>query len=108
PPPVAAPIARAPSPYEARERVLRRASAYLARMPASVSGQGGHNALWRAAVALIRGFQLDPADAFVLLKAEFSPRCEPPWSDRELWHKCREAVSAAHVPYGYIGGGHAA
>ncbi len=45
PPTPAAPIARAPTPYESRDRVLYRASTYLARMPASVSGQGGHNAL---------------------------------------------------------------
>jgi hypothetical protein len=97
-----------PTSYEERDRRLRRASAYLSRMPSSVSGQGGHQALWRAAIALVRGFQLDLNDAFVLLKFEFSPRCEPPWSDRELWHKCRHALTAAHVPFGYLGDGHAA
>jgi hypothetical protein len=102
------PLTRVVGPYEERVRLRHRASAYLARMPASISGQGGHDALWRAALALVRGFQLEPYDAFVLLKTEFSPRCEPPWGDRELWHKCRQALSAAHVPFGYLGGGHAA
>jgi hypothetical protein len=102
------PLTRVLGPWDERGRLKHRAAAYLARMPASISGQGGHDALWRAALALIRGFQLDSYDAFVLLKSEFSPRCEPPWSDRELWHKCRQALSAAHVPFGYLGGGHAA
>ena len=54
-------------------------------------------------MALIRGFQLEPGDAFALLREEFSPRCSPQWSEREVWHKCRQAKSSAHVPFGYLG-----
>jgi hypothetical protein len=34
---------------------------------------------------------LDDATAFDLLANNYSPRCEPPWSERELHHKVRQA-----------------
>jgi hypothetical protein len=73
---------------------LKRASAYLARMPESVSGQNGHAALWNAAFVLVKGFQLDPEDARVLLMREFNPRCQPEWSEKEIAHKVRHASTA--------------
>ena len=82
-------------------RRRRRASAYLSQMPPSISGQRGHAALWNAAIALVRGFELDEREAFDLLKVEFSPRCSPPWSDRELRHKIADALHA-RMPRGYL------
>lgn len=73
---------------------LKRASAYLARMPESVSGQNGHAALWNAAFTLVKGFQLDPEDARILLMREFNPRCQPEWSEKEIAHKVRQANTA--------------
>jgi hypothetical protein len=84
-----------------RDRRLQRASAYLTRLPASVSGQRGHDALWRAALALVCGFALEPSEAFAMLKREFSPRCQPPWCERDLAHKVRDAAKA-RVPIGYL------
>src|SRR5690242_14812083 len=38
------------------ERRVRRASAYLSRLPGAVSGQRGHDRTFRAACVLIKGF----------------------------------------------------
>jgi hypothetical protein len=84
-----------------RDRRLQRASAYLERLPSSVSGERGHDALWRAALAMVCGFALEPHQAFELLKREFSPRCQPPWADRDIAHKVRDAANA-RVPVGYL------
>lgn len=81
---------------------LKRASAYLAKMPESVSGQEGHKALWAAAFALVKGFQLDPEDARILLMREFNPRCQPEWSEKEIARKVRQVTTAAREPGGFI------
>jgi hypothetical protein len=73
---------------------LKRASAYLAKMPESISGQEGHAALFKAALVLVKGFQLDPEDARVLLMREFNPRCQPEWPEKDIVRKVRQAVTA--------------
>lgn len=75
---------------------LRRASAYLARIPAAVSGSGGHNQTYTAATAMVHGFELDPEAALDLLITEYNTRCQPPWSERELRHKVDDAASKPH------------
>jgi archaellum biogenesis ATPase FlaH len=87
--------------YESENDAERRASAYLARMPAAISGSGGHAALWSAALALVQGFGLSQDVAFALLRGEYNPRCQPPWTDRELNHKISDACNKARVPHGY-------
>jgi len=67
--------------------VMERASKYLAKMEASVSGQGGHNKCFHAACVLVMGFGLSDGEALQLLTHEYNPRCEPPWSESELRHK---------------------
>ena len=47
--------------------ILERASAYLAKMPAALSGQGAHSAIFDVAVALVKGFGLSPEEALPLL-----------------------------------------
>lgn len=64
---------------ESTRDTLRRASAYLALCDVAVQGQGGHNKLLWAAVALVHGFRLSDAQAFELLRTEYNPRCVPPW-----------------------------
>jgi hypothetical protein len=66
--------------------VIERARRYLDRVPGAVSGQGGHNATFKAACILIHGFNMGRAEAFVLL-SEWNKRCQPPWSEKELRHK---------------------
>jgi len=45
----------------------------------------------------VRGFGLDPGVALELLERHYNPRCQPPWSSKELLHKVSEAY---HKPFG--------
>lgn len=74
---------------------MKRASAYLGKLPESVSGQNGHASLWQAALALVKGFGLSESDACSLLLAEFNPRCDPPWAEREITHKVKGAANSS-------------
>jgi hypothetical protein len=69
----------------------RRARAYLARVEGAVSGQGGHNATFRAACILTQRFSLAFPEAWPLL-LEWNERCSPPWSESELRHKLEDAL----------------
>lgn len=81
----------------------QRASAYLAAMPPAISGQGGHNAAYAAATAMVHGFGLAPDRALALLLAHYNPRCQPPWSEKELRHKVEEAAAKPHDrPRGWL------
>jgi KaiC/GvpD/RAD55 family RecA-like ATPase len=79
---------------------VERARKYLAKLPPAVSGQGGHNAAFHAACVLVLGFCLPGADALTLMR-EFSERCNPPWSERELQHKVSQAAKQPG-PRGYL------
>jgi len=81
--------------------VLERASAYLSRMPVSVSRQGGHTAAFRAAVALVRGFDLPEQEALPLL-CRWNEGCRPPWRENVLRQKLRSAATTATRPAGYL------
>ena len=85
-----APKSGARVPAGPRTDIAERAARYLATIPGAVSGCGGHNATFRVACVLILGFGLRPEAAFPLL-AEWNEKCEPPWSEKELWHKLGDA-----------------
>lgn len=61
-------------------------------MPEAISGSGGHTATWNAARKLA-DFGLDESEIFSLLKSDYNPRCSPPWSDRDLEHKAKDAFA---------------
>lgn len=84
------------APLSAEER----ASAYIAKMPEAISGSQGHMALWNVALVLVKGFSLTDQQAMGLLRSEYNPRCQPAWTEKELWHKVANA-SAAKVPDGF-------
>lgn len=67
-----------------------RARAYEPKCEPSVSGQGGHNALLKAAINLGPGFNLSPEVLLSILRV-FNKRCSPEWSEKELKHKVDEA-----------------
>jgi hypothetical protein len=77
-----------------RMGIEERASRYVAKMDPSISGSGGHGALWAAALALVKGFSLSRSEADSILTTEFNPRCTPPWSKREIDHKLDNAEKA--------------
>tara|TARA_R110000782_G_scaffold30348_6_gene75527 strand:+ start:27064 stop:29274 length:2211 start_codon:yes stop_codon:yes gene_type:complete len=83
--------------------VERRAAAYLDAMPPAISGQGGHGRAYAAATALVHGFELEPETALRMLLERYNPRCEPPWSEKELRHKVDDAASKPHErPRGWL------
>jgi archaellum biogenesis ATPase FlaH len=79
-----------PVDFHSPEAILGRARKYLAKLPAAVSGQSGHNATFHAACVLVLGFDLPEPDALGLM-FEFNERCQPPWNERDLARKVREA-----------------
>ncbi|MFO0083752.1 MAG: DUF3987 domain-containing protein [Phycisphaerales bacterium] len=89
--------------FPAGDALLRRAAAYLDRIPPAVSGSGGHSQTYTAATAMVHGFGLDPETAFGLLWDRYNPRCQPPWLEKELRHKVSDAASKPHDrPHGWL------
>lgn len=89
--------------FPAGDAVLRRAAAYLDRIPPAISGSGGHSQTYAAATAMVHGFGLDPDAAFNLLWVRYNSRCQPPWSEKELRHKVSDAASKPHDrPHGWL------
>lgn len=81
--------------------VLDRAAKYIAKLPPAIDGQGGHNATFHAACVLILGFNLSESEAYQILLYQYNPRCQPPWSEKELQHKVRSAAKQPG-PRGYL------
>jgi hypothetical protein len=83
-----------------QQQVYERARRYMEKIPPGIAGQGGSKPCYRAACALVLGFDLSVAEALPLLQ-EYSARCLPPWSDKELLHKL-ESASKASGERGYL------
>lgn len=81
---------------------IDRARAWLRNTPGAISGQGGHNATFAVATALVHGFELSRSDAEMLLN-EYNAKCVPPWKTNELAHKVNQAMNVAHdKPKGWL------
>jgi hypothetical protein len=82
-----------------------RARGYVAAMPEAISGQGGHQATFAVAVALIHGFALSDDQAWPIF-CEYNSRCSPPWSEPELRHKLADAGKLTRHPHprGHLSG----
>jgi hypothetical protein len=94
-------VIRQPPPRDLPEvdwadATVQRAVKYLDAVEPAVAGSGGHGQTLWAARVVVRGFGLGPEAGFVLLREKYNPRCQPAWSDLELWHKAEEA---AVVPF---------
>lgn len=99
-----APRAPPPAPRSASQRrpdARERAIAYLGTLPPAIQGQRGSDTCFKAAVHLVRGFGLPEREALALLEEHYNPRCQPPWSPRELAHKVQSA-SRSQLPHGYL------
>jgi hypothetical protein len=81
---------------------VRRASAYLARIAPAVAGDAGHTATFNAVAHVMIGFDLDEATTYQLIASEYNPRCDPPWSERELHHKIRSVAERCTRERGYL------
>jgi hypothetical protein len=90
-------------PVHGDDTIVARAEAYLDRIPPAISGAGGHNQTYAAATAMVHGFALEPEAALHLLLDRYNPRCEPPWSEKELRHKVEDAAAKPHNrPLGWL------
>jgi KaiC/GvpD/RAD55 family RecA-like ATPase len=84
-----------PSVSDAGEALARH---YLATCEPAVSGQGGHEQTIRAAGVVVRGFALGEQAGLDLLREVYNPRCQPPWSEKELRHKAADAARGRGDP----------
>jgi hypothetical protein len=81
-----------------------RVSRYMAKVDPAVAGQRGHTTLLRASRLLVQDFGLSDDMAFQFL-LEYNARCMPPWPQRELKRKLREARKRApRKPIGHLRG----
>ncbi len=98
-----APATPAARPQVDSDACERRALAYLEKMPAAVSGSGGHRAAYAAATAMVHGVGLTQGRALQILMDHYNSRCQPPWSEKELLHKVKDAATKAHSrPFGWL------
>jgi hypothetical protein len=83
------------------DKIERRAQAYLDKIDGAVSGQGGHDATYKAALALVRGFALPESTALAMMQS-YNARCTPPWSEKELARKVSQACKSDRTGLGYL------
>ena len=70
--------------------VVERARRYLAHTPVAVTGEFGGTRTFIVAQHMVHGFRLDDATAYELLK-EWNKGCKPPWTERGLKRKIKQA-----------------
>jgi len=81
---------------------IDRARAYLAKCPPAVSGQSGHNTAFQVTASVVNGFDLSEADALDVLR-DWNAACQPPWTEKELTHKVRDAIAKpGNKPRGWL------
>jgi len=93
------------SPIALDERV-QRAIAYIAKMPEAISGQYGHKAAFKVAIKL-HEFGLDIDTARRVFTEHYNPRCDEPWSEKEIDHKLNDAYKKSRNEFGCMLGTHA-
>ena len=78
---------------------VTRARRYLAAVPPAITGHQGDRHTFAVCCRLVRGFALADDDARDVLR-EWNRRCVPPWSDRKLSLKLRNARRYGHERVG--------
>jgi hypothetical protein len=86
---------RRPAAHNGQQRtthgdIANRVRKYLATIPPAVDGFGGHDQTYYVACRLVLGFALTPDQAYPFM-VEYSERCQPPWSEKEIRHKLDDA-----------------
>lgn len=100
--PPAPPPAPPPDLGKASADVLTRAERWLATCDPAIQGQGGSATCFRVTTRLVRGFALDEDTALHLLETVYNPKCDPPWSRKELKHKIRQAITKGDYEWGKL------
>lgn len=91
-----------PAPAQRPVDRVARASRYLAKLPAAISGASGHTTTWNAVAAVMLGFDLTIEETRRLIVDEYNPRCDPPWSEREIEHKLSSVAERCTRERGYL------
>lgn len=94
-------VVRPVEPLSADARV-DRARAYLAKIPGAVSGNGGHTQTFNAVAHVMIGFDLDIDTTRRIITQDYNPRCDPPWSEKEIEHKLRSVAEKCTRTRGYL------
>lgn len=82
------------TPKVSNSLAVRRARAYLSKVPGAVEGQHGDDTTYRVACILARDFGLSADEAMILLR-EWNQKCSPPWSETDLTEKLNRAEKYA-------------
>ncbi len=69
-------------------------------MPKAIQGSGGSTAFFARCVTARRGYDLTEQEALPVMRADNAANCEPPFSDREVVRKVKEAANAS-MPLGF-------
>jgi P4 family phage/plasmid primase-like protien len=77
---------------------ITRCRAYVARMPPSIEGQRGHDAIFSVACYCLR-FGLADSSAIGILN-EYNARADPSWSEKEITHKLADAHRSVNGEFG--------
>jgi hypothetical protein len=96
------PLRVVPPPVPLTDDVrVRRARAYLERIPGAVAGANGHTAAFNAISHAMIGFDLT-VDQTRDVIAEYNARCVPPWSEAEIEHKLTSIAAQTRRSRGYL------
>src|SRR6185503_2882339 len=69
---------------------IRQAREFLIRQKPAIQGQGGDAHTFNICGFMVNGFDLNENDAYIAL-SKWNTLCEPPWSEKELREKIRNA-----------------
>lgn len=70
--------------------------------PESISGRGGHAALWNLVLFGSRALMLPANAVYALIWNHFNPRCAPPWTPNELVYKIKSAIEKGQLPWNSV------
>ncbi len=94
-------VAQSPVVAWSGDQIVERCRQYVAAIPSAVSGQNGSAQTLCAANAIFGGFALSEEQGWPILM-EYNARCQPPWSEKELAHKMRDAIEKPVNPVGWL------
>lgn len=80
---------------------MNRARRFLRAIEPAVAGKHGDLHTFRVCCRVVRGFDLTDDEATSVLR-EWNARCAPPWSERELLEKVRNARRYGREPFGAL------
>jgi hypothetical protein len=80
---------------------LERARKYIAKMPAAIQGDHGHDALFNVVCTAMVGFDLDEGATRSIVD-EYNLRCDPSFSEKEIAHKIKQAATKSTRDRGYL------